>query len=77
MQAVRGPHFAPPRLAPTWLNALGLDDIQAVVEKLHVPHSSRNGVDAIITDLDPKVATVFAHMYRDSGFDFDPSPAAH
>lgn len=33
----------------------GMDDIQAVVEKLHVPHPGRNGVDAIVTDLDPKV----------------------
>ena len=33
----------------------GADDIQSVVDKLHVPHLSRGGVDAIITDLDPKV----------------------
>lgn len=33
----------------------GADDIQAVVEKLHAPLSSRSGVDAIVTDLDPKV----------------------
>ncbi|CAN0037910.1 unnamed protein product [Scytosiphon promiscuus] len=31
------------------------DDIQSVVEKIHVPHPSRSGVDAIVTDLDPKV----------------------
>ncbi len=35
----------------------GADDIQALVEKLHVPHPSRGGVDAIIADLDPKVKT--------------------
>ncbi|CAM9531693.1 unnamed protein product, partial [Ectocarpus sp. 8 AP-2014] len=33
----------------------GADDIIAVVEKLHVPHASRSGVNAIITDLDPKI----------------------
>lgn len=33
----------------------GADDIQTVVEKLHVPHASKSGIDAIITDLDPKV----------------------
>eukprot|EP00903_Cladosiphon_okamuranus_P017020 g15687.t1 len=33
----------------------GADDIQAVVDKLHVPHPTRGGVDAVITDLDPKV----------------------
>lgn len=31
------------------------DDIQTVIEKLHVPHPTRSGVDAVITDLDPKV----------------------
>ncbi|CAM9319203.1 unnamed protein product, partial [Ectocarpus sp. 13 AM-2016] len=33
----------------------GADDIIAVVEKLHVLHASRSGINAIITDLDPKI----------------------
>ncbi|CAM9429127.1 unnamed protein product, partial [Laminaria digitata] len=33
----------------------GADDIQTVVEKLHVPHASKSGVNIIITDLEPKV----------------------
>lgn len=31
------------------------DDIQNVIDKLHVPHPTRSGIGAIITDLDPKV----------------------
>lgn len=64
--AVAAPPFTPSHttaharrcltFVPHGLNMLlGADDIQAVVDKLHVPHPSRNGVDAIITDLDPKV----------------------
>lgn len=33
----------------------GGDDIQAVIEKLHRPLEGRRGIDAIITDLDPRV----------------------
>lgn len=32
-----------------------VEDIQGVVEMLHVPHSDKDGVVAVITDLDPKV----------------------
>lgn len=40
----------------------GADDIIAVVEKLHVPHASRSGVNVIITDLDPKVTKSFCTL---------------
>eukprot|EP00904_Undaria_pinnatifida_P013541 jgi/Undpi1/9317/HiC_scaffold_26.g11775.m1 len=38
----------------------GADDIQTVVEKFHVPHASKSGVNVIITDLEPKFSFLLA-----------------
>lgn len=43
------------------------DDIQAVVEMLHVPRPDRDGVVAVITDLDPKVLWRGFGTYRRQG----------
>ena len=45
----------------------GADDIQTVVEKLHVPHASKSGVNVVITDLEPKVIMCMQHCHRTEG----------